>query len=286
MNFPEKNIVDTFELFRYQLLPLSQHQQELFSKYYTAEEIREEKNSFFQHILDHLPTFKHRGLEIRRKVDFQNGEITIFKLSTHKNIDRYTEEFQRERLETWPHVTIVVNNDPNVQSLAISRNIEAFSSAKAVANLLEYTFNVALRKYGLSIHIRERFEKTDFWELVAEYSMRIKRVRFEMVSPNMANISHVLKLDLKQLNRESNSQRTTIELEAVDGANLELSPDNTLISSCVTYASEGGGDIAVKVKGIKKIIRTSSTVKSIRVDELELTLSSEDAISVLKNIFG
>jgi hypothetical protein len=278
--------VETFELFRYQLLPLSQHQQELFDQTYSAEQIRRRKNYFFEKILAAIPIFKHRGMEILRKVEFHDHRVIVFKLSTYKKIDRYTAEFQRERLESWPHVTVVIDNDPNIQTISISRNLEAFSSSKTVANLLEYTFNVALRKFGLSIHIRERFEQNDFWALVKDYSHRIKRVRFEMVSPNMANISHVLKIDLKQLNRESNSQRTTIELEAVDGASLELSQENQLVAGCVEYASEGGGDIAVKITGMKKVIRTSSTVKSVKIDELQLNLPPAELVSVLKALLG
>lgn len=277
--------METFELFRYQLLPLSQHQQELFTRAYSADELRSRKNEFFNRVLQQLPPFKHRGLDIRKKVERHDDEILIFKLSTHKSIERYTEEFQKERLETWPHVTIVINNDPNVQSLAVSKNGNAFSSSQTVANLLERTLNPPLRKYGLSIHVRERFEKNDFWNIVREFYDRIRRVRFEMVAPNMANISHVLKVDLKQLNRESNAQRTTIELEATDGATLELSPHDPLISGCVDYASEGGGDIAIKVKGVKKVLRTSTTVKSIQVDEMVLTLPKNELIEALKAIF-
>jgi hypothetical protein len=162
----------------------------------------------------------------------------------------------------------------------------AFSSGHVVANLLQRTLNGALSQYGLTIQIQEQFAKNDFWEIIDKYRGRVKRVKFEMVSPNMANISHVLKVDLKQLNRESNSQRTSIELEAVDGASLELSPDNPLIASCVEYASAGGGDIAIKISGLKTEIRTSTSVSTVAIDSLEMEMPKKDALAALNRILN
>ncbi|HEX8478887.1 MAG TPA: hypothetical protein VF663_11165 [Telluria sp.] len=273
-----------FELFRFQLLPISQQQQELFTKTYTVEEIREHKNEFLDSVLTKLPEFLHPRTEIRHKVERHEDELFIFKLSAHKSLSRYTEEFTLEQLETWPNVTVVINNTPDRQVIGISRNLLAFTSGHVVANMLERTLNRPLAEFGLTIQIQEQFAKNNFWEIIDKYRGRIKRVRFEMVSPNMANISHVLKVDLKQLNRESNSQRTSIQLEAVDGASLELSPNNPLIAGCVEYASAGGGDIATKVNGFKKEIRTSTSVTTVAIDSLEMELPKKDALAALNRI--
>lgn len=275
-----------YELFRFQLLPISQHQQELFSKTFTVEEIRERKNEFLNEVFAKLPEFLHPRTEVRYKVERHEGELFIFKLSAHRKLDRYTEEFVLERLETWPNVTVVIDNAPDRQVIGISRNTLAFSSGHVVANLLERTLNGPLAEYGLTIQIQEQFAKNNFWEIIDRYRGRVKRVRFEMVSPNMANISHVLEVDLKQLNRDSNSQRTSIELQAVDGASLELSPNNPLIAGCVEYASLGGGDIAIKVTGLKKEIRTSTSVSTVAIENLEMALPKKDALAALNRILN
>jgi hypothetical protein len=275
-----------YELFRFQLLPISQHQQELFSKTFTVEQIRERKNEFLNEVLTKLPEFVHPRTEVRHKIERNEDEFFVFKLSAHRKLERYTEDFELERLETWPNVTVVIDNDPDRQVIGISRNILAFSSGHVVANLLQRTLNGALSQYGLTIQIQEQFAKNDFWEIIDKYRGRVKRVKFEMVSPNMANISHVLKVDLKQLNRESNSQRTSIELEAVDGASLELSPDNPLIASCVEYASAGGGDIAIKISGLKTEIRTSTSVSTVAIDSLEMEMPKKDALAALNRILN
>lgn len=278
--------MQSFELYRYQLLPSSQHQQDLFNKPLTADQIRKDKNKFFDQILGKFPLLRHRGLVIKHKVIVHQEELFIFKVGTHKSVDRDTEEFRKERIESWPNVTVLIHNAPDTQVIAISRNQRAFASTGTVAKLIERALTPPLRLYGLTIQIKEQFEKNNFWSVINQYKGRVIRVRFEMIAPNMANISHTLKIDLKQLNRDSNCQKANLELEAVSGAALEVSDNNELINGCVEYASQGGGDIAIKLKGIKKEVRTSTSVKSVQIDELDLQGSINDVSEVMKLFLG
>ena len=223
-------------------------------------------------------------MEIRHIVVRQYGDLFIFKVGAHKSVDRDNEEFQKERVDSWPNVTVIIQNAPDAQVIAISKNQKAFSSTGSVAKLFEKTVTPPLRNYGLSIQVKEQFEKKNFWTVVSRYRGRLSRIRFEMVAPNMANISSTLKVDLRRLNRESNCQKTNLELEATKGASLEINETNELIDSCVEYASLGGGDIAIKIKGIKKEVRTSSTVKTVEVDELLLEGASTNIVGVLEQL--
>jgi hypothetical protein len=205
-------------------------------------------------------------------------------LGAHKSVDRDTEEFRRERIESWPNVTVIVHNHPDTQVISISRNQRAFTSTSSVAKMFARTVTPALRQFGLSIQIREQFEENKFWSVLDQYPGKVSRVRFEMVAPNMANISRVLKVDLRQLNRDSNCQKTDLQLEAVPGAALEIKKKDDLIEGCVEYASMGGGDIAIKIRGLKKEIRTSTTVKSVEIDEIFLQNPGADLLGVVNRI--
>jgi hypothetical protein len=271
-----------FELFRFQLLPASQQQQDLFHKTLSADQIRAHKNEFLDAALCEHLYFRHRGLEVRHKVELHDGPWFMFKIGAHKSVDRDTEDFRRERIESWPNVTVILHNDPETQIIAISRNIKAFSSATVVSKLFERALASALRLYGLTVQVREQFEKNSFWSVVEGYQGRVSRVRFEMVAPNMANISRVLKVDLKQLNRDSNCQKANLELEALPGTALEIKPENDLVDGCVEYSSQGGGDIAIKIRGINKEIRTSTTVKSVEIDESLIKSPNEQLLSLIK----
>lgn len=278
--------MSTFELFRYQLLPASQHQHEFFSAVLSADQVRERKNEFFDAALKGLSKFGHRALEIRHRVQLHQDGWFIFKVGAHKSVDRDTEDFQKEKVESWPNVMVIVNNRPDVQVLAISRNPKAFSSTSVVAKMFERTLSSLLREYGLSIQVREQFESANFWTVISENAGKVLRLRFEMVAPNMANISRALKIDLRQLNRDTNAQQTNIELEAPAGGALEVSPQNELIDGCVEYSSLGGGDIAIKVKGMRKEIRTSTSVRSIEIEELTLHAPAPDLLAALTQLLA
>ena len=275
-----------FELYRYQLLPSSQQQNDLFETPLTADQIREKKNHFLNDVLENLPQFRHRGMEIKHKTIFHAGDIFAFKIGAHKTMDRDTADFSREKIENWPNVTVLINNDPAAQVIAISRNQKAFASTKTVANLLEAAISPSIRKYGLTIQVAEQFEENNFWALIEAHKGYVSKVRFEMIAPNMANISQALKIDLKQLNRDTNCQKTNIELETLDGVPLEISRDNKLIDGCVEYASLGGGDIAIKIKGYRKEFRTSTTVKTVAIDELYIEGGGNDLLGNLKELLG
>lgn len=276
--------MSTFELYRYQLLPASQQQQDLFHAILSADQIRERKNEFLDAVLGEHLHFRHRGLEIKHKVELHDGPWFMFKIGAHKSVDRETADFKRERIESWPNITVIVHNDSDTQIIAISKNIKAFSSTKIVAKIFEHALASALRSYGLTVQVREQFEKHNFWSIINNNFGKIARVKFEMVAPNMANISRTLKIDFKQLNRESNCQKVSLELEALPGAALEIKPDNELVDGCVEYASLGGGDIAIKIRGIKKEIRTSTTVKSVEVDEIFVKCPGDQLLSIIKQV--
>jgi len=273
--------MSTFELYRYQLLPSSQLQQELFSLPYTADEIREQKNEFFSSALEKFQAISSRTQQIREKIILADGNWFAIKLAPARKVKRSTQNFETETIDNWPHVTIFFNNDPKIQIIGISRNQKAFSETATVVRILQKSLTHILRQFGLTIQIEAMFEQEHFWTLINGNRGKIARVRFEMVSPNMANISHVLKLDLKQLNRDSNCQKANLELEAPAGAALEINEKDDLISGCVKYSSEGGGDIAIKIIGYKKEIRTSSSVKTLEIEEINFEGSSADFLDTM-----
>lgn len=257
-----------FELYRYQLLPTSQQQQNLFDSELTVEEIRERKNEFFWRLLSNFNLISSKGYPIQQRVVFQEGDWFVVMLAPARKMSRETPDFRRETLETWPHVTVFINNSPDVQVIGISRNQRAFQTTHSVVKLLHRSLDGGLKRHGLTIQVKEQFEASEFWYLMNLFRGKVGRVRFEMVAPNMANISHVLKIDLKKLNAESNCQKANLELEALPGTSLEIDAEDQMVASCVEYASKGGGDISVKIVGLKKEIRTSTRVKTIEVDEL------------------
>lgn len=275
-----------FKLFRYQLLPVTRHAQiDLFHEIRTVEDIEHNKNSFFSELLSKMPKLRHRNIETSQKVCFYKNDVLCLKIAAQKTIERDTENFSKERIDNWPHVTVLINNDPTVQMIAISENIRAFSSAEVVVKVLQNAFNNRLRAYQVKMHVEAIFDKQEFWSLVDKYETKLQSVKFELISPNLANISKSLTLDLKQLNKDTNSHKTNLEFNSPTGATLEINPNNVTLNGLVDYAAQGGGNISVKVKGLKKKIQTSKSIKTIAVDELMVENLSYDQVIHFTDIF-
>ncbi|MCG9629004.1 hypothetical protein L1D34_29835 [Vibrio mediterranei] len=117
-----------------------------------------------------------------------------------------------------------------------------------------------------------------------KYRGKVKSVDFEIITPNMANISGTLPDDLKLFAKCTNSTRNNLKIESEPDSALHLEEDNSALRGLVDYSSEGGGNISLKIDGIKKHHQTSRTVKEITLGEMELTGNAEQIAQVLKEL--
>jgi len=279
-----KNI--EFELFRFQLLPVTTHvTTDLFHEIKSTEDVRKNKNKFFWEIMSEFPEFSHKSLELNQKLILKEDHWIVFKLAAHKSLERENVDFKKEQIENWPCVTVLINNDPDVQVIAVSKNRKAFSSGSVITNLIQESLSSHLLQYQLSMHVEAIFDKNEFWSIVEQHRGKITNIRFELISPNMASISKSLELDLKQINKDTNSHKTVVELNSPEGATLEIEKTNKTINSLVDYSSEGGGDISFKIMGYKKRKHTSKSVSSIDIDEITIENISSDKLETFVSLF-
>ncbi len=275
-----KNI--SFDLYRYQLLPITQEvQPDMYRSILSVEQLKEQKNILFYEVLSNFPKLVSKGNILHQKVVLKDGDWFAFKLGVQRSIERENENFNKERIENWPHVTVILNNAPDCQFIAISKNLKAFSSSRIVANILSNSLKEYLKRLQLTMHVKELFDEKEFWDLVSKHRGKITSVKFELISPNMANISKCLKVDLKQINLDTNSHRTCLELNAADDAVLEIRDDNEVIDGIVEYASEGGGDISLKINGFKRSVHTQKTNRTVELDELTVENLNAQSLEAL-----
>jgi hypothetical protein len=262
-----------FDLYRYQLQPLTRNVQlDFLRETNSIETLKARKNEFFAETLIELQKrgLHHRKTEIIQRLDMSEGDWFVFHFASRKSLSRSNRDFNIERMDDWPNVIVIINNSPDVQGIAISRNTKAFSRTSVLAKALVANLQSTLQGYQLHIEIEALFATKTFWSLVSQYRGMITSLTFELVSPNMPSISKTLEIDLARINAETNSHRTDIKLKSGEGSSLELRKENTIVNSLVKYASSGGGDIVLRVRGLKKSIRTSKNIREIEIDELVL----------------
>ena len=100
----------------------------------------------------------------------------------------------------------------------------------------------------------------------------------------MSNISKTLSTALKSLGKETNAVKEELALSSDPYSSLDISPDNETIKGLVEYTSQGCGDITLKVRGIRKKIRTSKSFQQISISGIELTATPEQLEKNLKSI--
>jgi len=275
----------TFRAYRYQLLPLDRNETKDLYNERSSEEIIARKNISFAEVLSLLSNVKHRNSEIIVQVEMLREDIISIQLAPSRPLTRETSESRLEKVENWPHIAAFVLNKADEQYLLIQDRFTAFASTDTVANLIKRGTRHALERLGLSLHIEPLFDKSYFWELIKEFKNRVTWVEFEFITPNMSNISKTLTETLKNLGKEANAVREELALASDPASSLDISPDNEIIQGLVDYTSEGGGDITLKIKGIRKRIHTSKSSREVHLSGLELTASPEQIIKVIREAF-
>jgi hypothetical protein len=148
--------------------------------------------------------------------------------------------------------------------------------------------NLYLHDYSIVIHIEPIIEATDFWKIVEQHQDAVERLNFNIVKPNLADISKSLKEPLKQLIDNTNSHKTIIHLNAPKNGVLDnLNPDNEQLNDIVNYSNQGGGEpIKIKIKGIKKMVSPKNKIKEIHIDSLEATGDPQKIADTLKDLLN
>ncbi len=270
----------SFEVFRYQLVVDRAFQSDVFlNQYHNPEELKAAKNDIFKSIItENNFGFRSGNSDITSKLMYQNGDMYYFKVGVKRNTRRYKKDFTEEILDTYPNIIVAINNNPQVQKIAIQTNASAFQKTSIVANFIKSSLQKFLKTYNITFAVEATFDSQQFWNIIREYPKQVKQVTFNLISPNMSNLTDGLELDLRSLHSDTNTQKTKLELNAEKDSYLTLDEQSSLVNSIVDYSAKGGGDISVKVDTIKKKLHTAQSVKDFYVDELLLKGDNWEAI--------
>lgn len=274
-----------FDLYRYQILPIDRFfTGDMIDDVRTVDELISRKNDFFAEALNAVQGFKNGQTEAVWKKMYDDKSFTLARVAANRVIRRETREFTAEQLENWPSLLVAIWNAPEKQLVAVQRRPVAFKETKTVAGLVLNRVERLLEKRHLTIKWEPLFETQVFWDIVEQFQGRIQQISFELITPNMANISGSLPDDLKEFQKQTNSTSSTYSISAEKASALNIDRKNKTLNGLVEYSSNGGGDISVRLKNVRKQIRTSKTVKSVTVDDVQLQGSAEEVVQVLKEL--
>jgi hypothetical protein len=284
---PAHNRHVSFEVFRYQLVVDKAFQSHLFEdQFQTPEAVKANKNNIFSSIITQNSFgFQSSNSDITSKLVHTSGDLYYFKVGVKRNTKRYKKDFSEEVIENYPNIMVVINNHPQVQKIAIQTNTSAFDKSIIVARFIKSTVEQFLKDYNISFSVEPTFDKQQFWNIVRQYPKQIKQVTFDLISPNITELSDDLEFDLRSLHGDTNTQKTRLELNADEDSYLTIDENSTLVNSIVNYSAKGGGEISVRVEGIKRKLHTAQSVNDFNIEEQLIKSNDWDAIDkAFKNI--
>ncbi len=245
-----KNI--SFNLYRYQLLPKNRFfQGNLFGKIKTIDDLIEQKNNLFYETVINVKEWKNKQTYLKGQLEYKKDNFLLFRFAPKRTAKIEDENFKEKELSTWPSILVGICNSKDKQIIMIQDRKKSFSDTKVVFKILLASINQLLTSKHLKIYGEPIFHKEAFWEIVRQHK-NIKNIKFELITPNMANISQALNEDLKNLAKDTNTAKTILQMNADDDSALYIDTNNKRLNSIVDYASEGGGNISLQAKGIKK----------------------------------
>ncbi|RAX57259.1 hypothetical protein CCZ01_06690 [Helicobacter monodelphidis] len=271
----------SFNIYRYQILPRDRIEFSLFDEIQNVEQLIENKNKILQQILESLETrdFRHRQYPIKFQLKYNLDNFLIFKLDVKRVTKIGNEDLEDTEHDDWRYIFIIFWNHPDKQFLLIQDKVKVFNDIKVSHTRIMKILEQSLLEKQLVIKSESLFDKSEFWNIVNLYPDKISRVRFNLITPNMANISSALSKDLKNLFKATNTTESSLEIKSAEQSKLHLQQGDDLVEDMVDYASNGGGSINIKVKGIKKVFKTTDKYKSIAIDEITLNADKQESIT-------
>ena len=99
----------TFELFRYQLLPVDRFlQANLITGVSSIEELISRKNEFFYEALDGAKNFSSGRYQSITKKLYQDPDFFLFRVAVNRSIHVETKDFTDDVVENWPSLLVAV----------------------------------------------------------------------------------------------------------------------------------------------------------------------------------
>ena len=246
-----------------------------------------DKNTIFSEILDHLPyetQISTSKAPLTCQLLGQEEEKYFFEFAVERQLLHERRDFCKEILTNWPSFKVFIWNDKNYQYAVIQRKVKAFPHTQTVISALNKYINLQLKRYNLCVYFEPLFEKQHFWDTIRKHPDNLKEVRFELITPNMSNISKCLSEVLKELAKATISCKMTVSLISDSNSALKIDDSNQTINDMLSYASNGGGNVAFKAKGLRKLIKTNNSIKYFEMDDVEISsLTIDKFIQMIEN---
>lgn len=270
--------------YTYQFLPCRVKELSLFDDSSALEkDPMENKQLIFRKIMESDVVFLSKKKQYASKLIYRDDDFYVFKLASQHKIT-LENDFQKQKHIDSPSSLVIIDNRKDVQHIAIEENSNAFDSTDMIAGILASTFNRYLSKSNLRISVRKEFRSSEFWNYVDKYRGSIKMVRFQFSYPNLPRVSEAIDTAILNSSKGLRSERTVLEYNSDKEQGLSIESSNETVGKLVKASSDSGNTITLKIRGIRKYVKTGETSKYAEVEECELDFHRDLLDSVCSKI--
>lgn len=280
-------------LYRYQFSPIQSNVLSMFpaeTENKSDEDLMQNKQTLFASLFDEDVElkFKKGNKFYNHKMLFCQGGFFVFKIANDKSVN-LEENFTKCKHEYSPSCNVIIDNRKDIQIIAVEEKKNVFKSTDVVSSIMQDTFSKYLQLYRLSIDIRRIYDETDFWTVVAGNRNSIEKVRFRFSYPNLPALNKNVKEAIAEVAKSTASGNSELTLEAQKGSSLNVSEEDTNLSSLVQMSADGGEEIKIKIKKLAAWQKVGDSSKSVEIEDLDVTLSNglfEKALDKLSGCFN
>ena len=219
---------------------------------------------------------KRYTYELGKYVD----DSIILIASRQKSVKYIRADHTQDDVDSFPFGYIIIDNNSEYQTMCIQDSSEL--RARSVAKKIEKSLHRILSKTNLTVKISPIYKESDFWTFVESHKDNIASLSFDLITPNMSNISSRLSEDLKNTAKNTGTTETNLKFNAAKNGFLLLDRENRELEGLVDYTSKGGGEVRIKVKGSKIGYHSNDAQLNMEFSDLELQGNLTDLIAEIR----
>lgn len=271
-----------FNIYTYQFKPIYLQRSLFCDPDLNAQEAMENKNFIFAESLKNA-IFVYRNKRHNVHSIVETNDFLIFKISNPRKI-KIEKSFKVIEETNEPSAYVIINNDKEVQRIAIQQDPLAFSDTNVIASIITNSTRQALQDAFLQMTIRREYSRSEFWDIVKSNPNKITSVLFQFDYPNLPRVRSVISEMLKEASTKTRSAKTILGFEAENNQTLCIDETDTDIQELNNGAADCGAKVAIGIKGLKRKMRTGHTSKEVELDELQIIGDPNAIKDILKSI--
>lgn len=192
--------------------------------------------------------------------------------------------FESVTQEEWPHVLVVINTgstQPLGQTVAIMKDGNVFKAPlNALRSLVDHIAATSSLLEGYELIPNSISTKESFWDIIRSKTGRIQRLTFDLAAPNFLGLNDEISESMKGLKNTYNATKATVAIENPEGS-LHVPREDPFVQQAVNYATQGAGDIKLKVQSEGTINAKKNIVTaSISTIDTKVVVESENPETV------